>query len=75
MRPDLIGWTPTDPRVPEAVRARVPVLVRSPKARVSQAVRVVAGSLSDRLELDRSATDARSGLLSRMFGMRGRDRR
>ncbi|TVQ31270.1 MAG: MinD/ParA family protein [Phycisphaeraceae bacterium] len=75
MRPELIGWTPSDPRVPEAVRARVPVLVRSPRARVSQAVRVVAGSLSDRLELDRCASDARSGLLARLFGLRGRNRR
>lgn len=64
------GWIPVDRAVPDAVRARRPLLLESPRCPAAREVRTLSGSL--RADLDGIPNNTRSnrGVLHRLFGLR-----
>jgi len=59
----MIGWTPTDASVPDAVRRRTPVLLAHPRRPASRQIRRTAAEIAMRLDLTEpiGAADARFG--------------
>ncbi|HYE03441.1 MAG TPA: P-loop NTPase [Phycisphaerales bacterium] len=70
----LLGSVAQDVRVPGAVRARSPLLLRSPRSPAARDLRGLAGSLSRRLGLTfpaRAEERTRAGLARRLLGATG----
>jgi len=55
IRPALWGWIPADAATSRCIRKRVPLMLEAPKSRAAAGVSYFAGSLADRLGLDRRA--------------------
>ena len=65
----LIGWTPIDPAVPDAVRRRTPVVLASPGKPAAQSVRRVCAEIIARLELGAGGDAPRPGFFQRLLGV------
>lgn len=63
----LLGWAPSDRAVQDAVRARVPFLVGTPRCPAARAVREAAASLLAALDVKSSNAQPRRGLIDRLF--------
>jgi len=64
------GWIPADRAVPDAVRARKPFTLESPRCPAAREVRNLSGSLRAELGLQPNNTRSTPGGLARLFGLR-----
>ena len=69
----LLGWTPTDSAVPDAVRRRTPFALAHPGRPVSAQLRRTAEELAQRLEIAGDEPDAPQGFFSRVAALLGRE--
>lgn len=67
----MIGWTPADSAVPDAVRKRRPVVLLHPSRPVARAIRRTADEMVDRLECNSGAQAPRLGYFRRVFSSLG----
>ncbi|MDX2018332.1 MAG: P-loop NTPase [Planctomycetota bacterium] len=65
----LAGWIAADPRVPESIRAREPLTLRSPKSAAARDIRTLAMTLAPRLGVKVTAQPSEpTSLVGRLFG-------
>lgn len=63
----LLGWTPDDPMVRDAVRVRHPLVLLHPRSRAARHLRTLAADLCDRFERPTANEPRRRGLWRRLF--------
>ena len=71
-RPSLCGWIPSDDASSRCVRKRVPLLLGEPDSRAAAGIRFFAGSVAERLGIDRKPPPRAPqfwGALSRIVGL------
>jgi hypothetical protein len=65
----LAGWIAADPRVPESIRAREPLTLRSPRSAAARDIRTLAQTLAPRLGVKVTAQPSEpTSLVGRWFG-------
>lgn len=70
----LFGWLPLDPAVAEAVRARRPFVLQSPRADASRAVQTLAAQFEAEAGFRPSRPRGLEGFWRRLFGISGLER-
>ncbi len=67
----MLGWVAHDLRLPEAVRARQPLVVRTPRSPAARDIQMIGGKLAQQIGLDASAERTRGGGRNGVGGIAG----